>query len=188
MEREAENIRTKISYYIVCFFILCLIGWGLEVAESFIRLGIFVNRGFLYGPFVPIYAFGALAIYFFLNKLMKKRISLWKINITPMILFMAMLLITAVLEYATSWILEMIFGRTWWNYSYEMFNLHGRIFLRNILLFGLLGIIYLYTVEPLMRKGLSKIKEMHLRYIAIICLIILSVDIYFSVTGHLHLW
>ncbi|MCL2355064.1 MAG: putative ABC transporter permease, partial [Oscillospiraceae bacterium] len=156
MEETVEqklDKKTKISYYIVCFFILCVIGWFIELVEL-MRLGRLVNRGFLYGPYLPIYAIGGFFIYFLLNKLMKKKIPLWKINLMPVVIYIAMIIITGLVEYIGSWVLEIIFDRTWWDYSHESFNLHGRIVLRNLFLFAIAGMIYLYALEPYMKKKL----------------------------------
>ena len=181
---QTMDKKTTISYYLICFFILSVIGWLIEVTESFLRLRIFDNRGFMFGPFVPIYAFGALLIYFTLRKLVKKQVKVWKINVMPLFLFIVIVIVTTALEYAVSWFLEIIFDRTWWYYGYESFQLHGRIMLKTSLFFGVAGLLYLYIVEPIMKKMLLKLKKIQLIFISIVLMSIFMTDIVISIIGH----
>ena len=174
----------KISYYICCFAVISIIGWIFEITEEFVRGRGFTNRGFLYGSYLPIYGMGAILIYFVLNRLMKKRIKIWKINSTPIIIFMAVLIITSVFEYVSSWSLEMIFNQRWWDYSYEKFNLNGRIFLKNIILISIAGTVFLYGLEPLIKRLISKVNTKVLNYIAILITVIISIDLIITLIGH----
>ena len=186
MEKEVSNESKlrKVSYWAVCFFVLCLIGWGIETVEEFLRAGIFTNRGFAFGPYLPIYAFGAIIYYVCLRKLMKKKMFVGKINLTPVVVFLAIIVLTAIFEYFVSWILEVVFDQRWWCYNYEPWNLNGRIFLKNLWLFGIAGMVYLYAFEPFFRKALSKVKTLYLNCAAVIMSIILAVDITFSIIVH----
>ena len=58
----------------------------------------------------------------------------------PPLVFLIAVLVSTLLEYLTGWLLETIFQMRWWDYSGRRFQLHGRICLRNALLFGLLGL------------------------------------------------
>ena len=49
---------------IMFFFVYCFLGWIWETGYVSIRTHKFVNRGFLHGPLIPIYGFGAMAILF----------------------------------------------------------------------------------------------------------------------------
>ena len=59
---------SKIQNLILYFFIFAFLGWVLETIYSFIVLGHFTKRGFLFGPLCPIYGFGAIIMILALNK------------------------------------------------------------------------------------------------------------------------
>ena len=78
-EREVQNELVKrgakkkytLSSYILLFFIFSFIGWLYEVAIHLIEDGRFVNRGTMYGPWLPIYGFGGVFLYIVLNRFKK---------------------------------------------------------------------------------------------------------------------
>ena len=57
-----------LKVYFLLFIIYAVIGWCMEVICKLIQYKKFVDRGFLIGPYCPIYGVGALLITFFLNK------------------------------------------------------------------------------------------------------------------------
>jgi uncharacterized membrane protein len=81
----------------------------------------FVNAGFLSGPFLPIYGFGAVIMTFINTEVQKFPLILsWVIT----------LLSPTILEYFASWIMERIFKLKLWDYKNEPLNLNGRICLK----------------------------------------------------------
>ena len=76
-----------------------VIGWIYEVSLEVVvyRWG-FSNRGFLFGPYLPVYGFGAIIILLALQPLKKKRITLGKINVTPILVFLGVVALTTGLE------------------------------------------------------------------------------------------
>ena len=99
------------------FIIYAFIGWCTEVSYAALDRGIFVNRGFLNGPYCPIYGCGVVIVVAVLTPL--------KDNL--LILFAGSFLLTSILEYITGFILEKVFHNKWWDYSNKPFNLHGYI-------------------------------------------------------------
>lgn len=124
-----------------------LVGWIAEVCFVFITERHLENRGFLTGPFVPIYGFGALAMIYFVSPYITN----------PFLVFIASVIIASVLEYFTHLALDKIFHIKLWDYSKKRFNLHGRICLENSLLFGVLGLFLLYVLHPFVRFLLTHI-------------------------------
>lgn len=120
------------------FIIYSFIGWICETLYCSVFAKKFINRGFLNGPFCPVYGFGALLIIFLLGNLPK--------NIV--LVFLAGTIITTILEYFTGWLLEAIFHAKWWDYSHNKFNIKGRICLTNSILFGLLSVILVLFIQP----------------------------------------
>ena len=99
--------------YTITFFIFSFLGWVWETIYCSLRVHKLVNRGFLYGPICPIYGFGAL-LGFIIYDLVKTgylpELEWWAIFILGFIVSM-------VLEYPTSWVLEKLFDARWWDYS-----------------------------------------------------------------------
>jgi hypothetical protein len=127
---------------IIYFIIYSFVGWCMETAYAFFSQGRFVNRGFLYGPFCPVYGFGALILIILLKPV--------KHNI--LLMFTGSAILTSILEYITGFLLETAFDRTWWDYSNEPLNLHGRICLRNSLLWGMFALLFIYVLHPAIKR------------------------------------
>ena len=127
-----------VSKYFILFIIYSFAGWIMEtlwVSWCNKRL---VDRGFLIGPYCPIYGFGALLIVLLLSKL----------SFSPILVFLMTVLVCGALEYFASWIMEKIFKARWWDYSNVKFNLNGRICLKNLIAFGIMGIAVIYVINP----------------------------------------
>ena len=127
-----------ISKYFLLFIIYSFAGWVMEtlwVSWCNKRL---VDRGFLIGPYCPIYGFGALLIVLFLGKL----------SFSPVLVFLMTVFVCGALEYFASWIMEKIFKARWWDYSNVKFNLNGRICLKNLIAFGVMGLAVIYIINP----------------------------------------
>lgn len=155
-----------ILFYFFLFFLYSVIGWIVEVTYVYINDGKLVNRGFLIGPYVPIYGFSAIIMVLYLSQ--------YKEN--PLTVFLLACVICSFLEYITSYVMEKLFNARWWDYSNLRFNLNGRICLKNCFLFGILSIILLYFINPLMIKLTNNLNTIWLLVITIVCLIIFITD------------
>lgn len=145
-----------------CFFVIySFIGWVCETVFCSIAQHRFVNRGFLSGPFCPIYGFGALLV---LNLFSRYEDGL-------LALFLLSVVVTSVVEYLTSFLLEKLFHLTLWDYSNHRWNLNGRVCLRNSLLFGVMSVAMVKVVHPLVVRIFEKIPQSA----ALIFLAVLSV-------------
>lgn len=133
---------------ILLFIIYGLLGWIVEVLYVRYNSGHFYNRGFLHMPFLPIYAVGAITI----------TISLQSLT-NPLLVYGLGVIVTSILEYLTSFIMERLFHTRWWDYSHYKYNLNGRICLKNSLLFGVLSLVVIYGLNPLFFKVISIISE-----------------------------
>ena len=138
----------------ILFILFAVCGWIYEVLLTLWAYGFFENRGVLFGPWLPVYGFGGLVLYFVLRGAVKKPAKAWQTVIQIIITFISICLITTVIELAASYILE-LFGtdfRTLWNYSSEPLNFEGRVGIISSLRFGVLGIFALYAAIPLWSK------------------------------------
>ena len=154
------------------FIVYSITGWIIEVIATYPDTKCFVNRGFLIGPYCPIYGNCAIAMIFLLH------------NVTnPILLFVLSILICSVGEYVTSYAMEKIFHARWWDYSKNKFNLNGRICLVNSLAFGVLGFLLIKFVNPFVVELITKLSPtmMNVLFYTILTLFIIDNVISFKV-------
>ena len=123
------------------FFIYSLMGWVTEVVLKYFQYKRFINRGFLIGPYCPIYGTGAVIVTLGGNLLASVDRS-WAMS------FLIAFVLCGLLEYMTSYILEKHFHARWWDYSQKPMNLHGRVWIGNLILFGLGGMAIIKILNP----------------------------------------
>ena len=162
----------SLNSLVLMFFIISFVGWVWEVVLYLVNEGIFVNRGTLHGPWLPIYGGGSLLILLFLNKYRKN----------PMLQFVLAMILCGILEYFTAWILEATHGGTkWWDYSGYFINLHGRICAEGLIVFGLGGLAMVYFVAPAIDNKLREIKNKTLLIaISVILIVLYGIDTVYS--------
>ena len=141
------------------FIIYAFIGWCTEVSYAALDRGIFVNRGFLNGPYCPIYGCGVVIVVAALTPL--------KDNL--LILFAGSFLLTSILEYITGFILEKVFHNKWWDYSNKPFNLHGYVCLKFSIYWGLACTFIMDVIHPIIYKGITMIP--HILGVVLLCII-----------------
>ena len=156
--------------YFLLYFIYSIIGWFLEVGLAFYEHKKFVNRGFLIGPYCPIYGIGCLLLTILLSKYINE----------PGVIFAFSIFICATLEYLTSYLMEKIFKLRWWDYSNMKFNINGRICLETLIPFGIIGVLVVKYISPFLINTVNSINFNVLVIINIIILSILITDILIS--------
>ena len=124
--------------YFFYFIIYSFLGYICEVVYVAIITKHIGDRGYLFGPLVPIYGFGALLILVSLN---------WAYNYWYLVLPLGFLITTA-LEYVVSFVMELLFKKRWWDYSDKFLNINGRVCLRNSLMFTALVALVIYVLQP----------------------------------------
>ena len=182
--QEKDINKKDQSFYVCCFLVYCITGWIYEVIWEFAVGNGFVNRGFLYGPYLPIYGFGVLIMLFLLKGLLNKEIKIGRISIKPIVLFLAILVIVSVIEYAASYGMEVLFHKRWWDYSYDKFNLNGRISLRNSSLLAAGGFILVCFVQPILDKIFSKIDNKIIKISSVVIISIVGIDFIITILGY----
>ena len=155
-----------IRIYFLLFMIYAILGWCMEVTCKLIQYKRFINRGFLIGPYCPIYGYGAILITFLLKKYTDD----------PIILFFMAIIICGTLEYLTSYFMEKIFKARWWDYSQKKFNINGRVCLNTIVPFGLLGLFIMYISNPFFISKIQLLPEIWLNILFWTLLVIYIVD------------
>ncbi len=158
-------------YEVVWIFIIyAFIGWLSEVAYAALERGIFINRGFLNGPYCPIYGVGVLVVVVVLTPLKKNLI----------ILYIGSFLLTSVLEFITGFVMEKIFHNKWWDYSDKPFNIMGYVCLKFSVLWGLACTFIMLILHPII-YGFIRIIP-HILGMVLICVIMIGFVADFIVT------
>lgn len=154
------------------FLIYSVIGYFIEVLAIFLDVKkINLNRGFLIGPYLPIFGFGSLIILY----------ALTKYRNDYFVLFISGFILSGLLEYVTSYVMEKIYGLRWWDYSTKKFNINGRICLENLVYFGLIGIFIVQVINPFIVKYILMLNQTVLYTITILLFIIVLIDFIISV-------
>lgn len=159
------NIYTFLGYFLI-FLIYSFIGWTIEIILTLVRERKFVDRGFLLGPYCPIYGYGMLLIVFLLRN--------YTDNV--LVLFVLSMVICLALEYLTSLFMELIFKARWWDYSDKKFNINGRICLEYGVFFGLGGTLIMYVVHPFIIGIITNFSKILLIIVGITLLVLFIID------------
>lgn len=163
---------TFIKIYI-CFFIYSIIGW---IWESFlcssVELKKLVNRGFFLGPYCPIYGLGATLSYLLLRDIG-----------SATLIFILASIVSCTIEYIVGYILEKIFKDRWWNYDNYPFQLHGRVCLYGLVIFGLANVVIVKFSTPFLMISLSVIKDSILIGLAISISLVSFVDLIITISA-----
>lgn len=165
-------------YYVFLYFIIfSFLGWLMETIRVSIMSKKFVNRGFINGPFCPIYGIGINLIIIFLSKL----------NHNYIMLIIGGVILCSVLEYITSYVLETIFDAKWWDYSYRKFNLKGRICLDISCAWGILSFLMIKFVVPFINNLIDYLSRDLGVFIINVFFITFFIDLTFTVYSLLSL-
>ena len=149
MEKEKRDWKI----YFLCFLVFCFIGWVYEGLVFYFELGYgFVNGGFLFGPWLPVYGVGGMMIILSMQKWKVRKIKLGRVNLTPLLCFVSIILLCTAVELFTSYLMEFVTGSWLWDYTEYGPNFQGRIALKSSIRFGLIGMAALYGVWPALDK------------------------------------
>ena len=162
---------TEFFYNIILFFIYSVIGYLIEIISvSITEKKITLSRGYLIGPYLPIFGCGGLGGVLFLTKYKNDIVNLFVLSVAY----------SCILEYITSLILEKIFKLRWWDYSRRKLNLNGRISLETGVAFGIFGIIIVCFIQPFLVFLLSFLTNTQIVILGITLFIILISDFIIS--------
>ncbi len=169
--RSVRYIRTYTIWSIVLtFFLFAFVGWAWEVGIHVVKDGIFVNRGVLHGPWLPIYGGGVAMIMVLLAKWRNK----------PAAEAIAIVLLCGFVEFTTSWFLEVTQGMRWWDYTGYFLNINGRICGEGLMVFAIGGMAAVYLLVPILDTMWSKLKPKLMVVICSVLLLIFVGDLVYS--------
>ena len=121
--------------------IYSVLGWVYESIYCSIKEKKLINRGFLMGPYCPIYGWGAALDIIVLGNIQN-----------AFALFALGVLLTGTLEYLTSYVMEKLFHARWWDYSDMKFNINGRVCLLGAAVFGFFSVFLIKFLHPLVER------------------------------------
>lgn len=118
-------------HLIACFFLFSIIGWMVEsIYMSFCNKKL-TNRGFMTGPFCPIYGVGATLGYIILHPLAQNWIMLYIVGAA----------LATIFEFLVARLMMKLFGEVWWDYNEKFCNYKGVVCLESTLAWGLYAVI-----------------------------------------------
>ncbi len=174
--------KRKIAEHILFFWIYAVIGWIYEVTlETVIYRWGFSNRGVLFGPWLPVYGFGATVFLLLWYRLIKGKTLKKKLLMIPAIFLLTMATATLI-ELITSYLCEWTIGSwPWQTYADYAINFQARIALSPSIRFGIGGVIFLYVIQPLLDRLAARMKDKALYVTAILIVTVLAVDLAYTV-------
>ncbi|MBC7088373.1 MAG: putative ABC transporter permease [Tissierellales bacterium] len=163
--------------YFLYFIIYSMLGWVAEVVFHLYTEKKLINRGFLNGPWCPIYGTGAIIMITLLSRLPNN----------PILIFLAGSILASLIELITGLTLERLFGNKWWDYSENKFNIKGYISLKFSILWGIATIILIDFIQPTIEMFLSNFSLPTLVIIHNITLIVFVVDVTLTISSLIEL-
>ena len=160
----------SIATYFMLFIIYAVAGWICEVTLQLIQKHKLADRGFLIGPYCPIYGCGAVLITLCLTPFKEHSVGL----------FILAMVLCGSLEYATSFIMEKAFNARWWDYSEMRFNINGRVCLETLVPFGIAGLLIVYLFNPFLLSIIQSWSEGTLNIISLIIAVVFVTDVIIS--------
>ena len=158
MKKSWDAFWERHGQVVLWFLAYSILGWVYEVFLEVVvyRWG-FSDRGVLFGPYCPVYGFGAVAFLLCFRRLTRSRRPLW---LRLILAFLGCMAVATALELATSYVLEWITGSwPWQTYVDYAINFEGRIALSPSVRFGLGGVVFLFVLQPLLERATGTLPE-----------------------------
>lgn len=154
------------SQWLLFFFSYCFLGWIWESCYVSVKKGEWINRGFLRGPIVPIYGFGAVIVLW---------VTLPVVSNVFLVFLLGMLGAT-ILEYLTGAAMERLFHVRYWDYSSHKYNLNGYICAECSLAWGIFSVFLVKVLHPLVENLVLQIPSVWADLITLLCVILFAAD------------
>lgn len=161
-----------VQKYYLWFTIYSVLGWVYESILCSIEEKKIINRGFLNGPYCPIYGAGAILDYLILGKMSN-----------PILLFILGALVATSIEYVTSFFMEILFNARWWDYSERKFNINGRVCLMGAVVFGVFSVALVKFIHPFLMGITELLTPFGINLLTVSFLFIFTSDIVVTVSA-----
>lgn len=134
------------NQWLIYFYFYCICGWIFETTYVSLKNHKYINRGFMKGPWLPLYGSGAVII--LLTTLPFQQV--------PVAVYFAAMVSATILEYVTGVVMLKLFKVRYWDYSYRKIQFQGHICLVSSVAWGFLGLIMVYLVHPPVQKFIGR--------------------------------
>ena len=146
MKLKMKIKETKEFYYFVSktmlqFLIASFVGWLYEVATVYCLFRTYYDRGVLHLPLCPIYGVGMLVLLLIFHRVKN-----------TVVIFMGSVTVTTAVELAASYVLEHIYGYSFWTYEGWPLNFQNRVSLISSCIFGLMALLFFKIIRPVTDK------------------------------------
>ncbi len=152
--------------WLVFFYAYCFFGWCFESTFVSLRTKRFTNRGFMKGPWLPIYGCGAIATLIAANIAGRSCIGIFAVGA----------LLATIIEYITGAAMVKIFKVRYWDYTDRKIQLNGHICLSSTVAWGVLSLIMVFYVQPFMEGLFSHISRNFISIIGFLVTVLMVYD------------
>lgn len=157
--------------WVLVFYIYCFLGWVFESTVVSVQQRRPVNRGFLRGPMLPIYGFGAVILL---------HIAL-PLRGHPLAIFLVGMAAATAFEYVVGVIMESLFKVRYWDYSTHRFQFQGRICLQSSLTWGVMALILPYVIHRPVERLLMQLSPVMTAVLVCVLSVYFVLDVISSV-------
>lgn len=159
-----------LTQWLFYFYFYCFFGWCFESTYVSIKDRKLTNRGFMRGPFLPLYGSGGL---------MMLAVSMpFRDNV--FLMYVAGCVGATLLEYVTGVVMEALFKVRYWDYSKQKFNFHGYICLGSSLAWGFLTILMTVFLHVPVERMVLSIPDQVLTVVTIVLSVGIGLDFILS--------
>lgn len=160
--KSAGNLMTRF----ICY---AIVGWLYEVVLWIFEQHQIMNRGFCFGPWLPIYGFGGILLYYTIYQYALKEQQIGPINIKPLLVCFIIAASAVTVELISTYIMDMagLDFHTLWSYDDYAINFQERIAFLPAIKFGILGCIIIYMAQDKIDMFLRSkdSRAVYLRYV-----------------------
>ena len=156
--------------WILFFYIYSFFGWIFECVYCSIHEKKLINRGFMSGPFLPLYGFGAVGI------------IIITLPIRGHVILMSLcgMVSAGLLEYVTGYVMERLFKVKYWDYTGRFLNVHGYICFASVACWGVMTYLVVNIAQVRLIKLIRMIPQIYIRSIVFVITPCMAVDFVMS--------
>lgn len=154
------------NIWLVYFYVYCILGWCFESGNVSLRKREWTNRGFMRGPWLPIYGSGALVIL----------LSTLHVDDRPWLVFITGAFAATLLEYVTGVVMLAVFKVRYWDYRYHKIQFQGHICLVSTMAWGVLSVVMVYGIHPYIEKAVNMLNADVVNIITFLVTICITYD------------
>ncbi|GGI62448.1 putative ABC transporter permease [Limosilactobacillus caviae] len=155
-----------LSEIIVLFFTYSFIGWLWETCYCSIKDHHFAYRGFLFGPYCPVYGFAVTTIL----------ITTFPFQDNIFLLFVVGFIVASIFEYVASWFLEKVFHMKLWDYSHLKGNIQGRVAPQISFFWGIGVVLLVKFIQPIVQRVINWEEAWTHGMLALIIVLVMGTD------------